>query len=559
MNRVHEYLQGSELEVVWKSNGNLKGIGAQELEKLGPLETAATISYFNKFFLDSKSNPDGQYEGFKAVLEFAAVAIASAIAKSENGASVRETIHEETIDGTIETMEKTTLQLWLEHSFVLELITTVFEDTSDSIPDLKKLALDLGYVLLSRSLDFLDDSLGMKAPLKRYQVQMMSLTAKYLESFMVTFPTHYPFMPAKHFAAIRWPVAVTDSCSGKVHSIFKFLPTADSLLEETESSSEDGAEDHAASATPKYCNYENVSRRQPWGGKFSTIQLLNVVHEVLESQAFLQEQGKAVASKKQGMDEKGLCLTSIANDEDCASLLPLIQNVLSRVRKVDPSLLYRDKSKSPLFIESAACYMCGQHIGSLFDRLNPFGSIFRKSEPPPKSAASVASTDTSSSMSSIHRSIPSVGVKGSAETVNVLPLPVKPPPSSSIVTQPRHHCRLCLRSMCASCSAADSYVGERICHECGVVVKAMQLSDLQEKKPKRNTLGRALFGSGSTPSEQSEQTPSTDVSPSQLDDLVSTIAAGNSEWKDLDYPDRSLCCSILLTESLRSWRDQIDD
>eukprot|EP01042_Synura_sphagnicola_P029685 gene29685-38271_t len=207
--------------------------------------------------------------------------------------------------------------------------------------------------------------------------------------------------------------------------------------------------------------------------------------------------------------------------------------------------------------------MCGQHIGSLFDRLNPFGSIFRKSEPPPKSAASVASTDTSSSMSSVHRSIPSVGMKGSNETVNVLPLPVKPSPSlsssSTTPTQPRHHCRLCLRSMCASCSAADLYVGERVCRECGIVVKAMHLSDLQEKKPKRNTLGRALFGGGSTPSEQSEQTPSSDVSPSQLDDLVSAIAAENSEFEDSDVPDRSLCCSILLTESLRSWRDQIDD
>eukprot|EP01033_Poteriospumella_lacustris_P002693 gene2693-1955_t len=469
MNRVHQYLQGLELEVVWKSNGNLKGIGAQELEKLGPLETAATISCFNKIFLDSMSNPDGHYEGFKAVLELAAVAIASAIAKSDNGASFCETINEETVDGTMETMEKTTLQLWLEHSFVLELITAIFEDVNDTIPDLKKLALDLGYVLLSHTLDFLDDSLGMKAPLKRYQVQMMSLTAKYLESFMVTFPTHYPFMPAKHFAAIRWPVTVTDSCSGKVHSIFKFLPSADALLEETESSSEDGAEDHAATAT-KYCNYDNVSRRQPWGGKFSTVQLLNVVHEVLESQAFLQEQGKGGASEKQRIDEQGLCLTSTATDEDCVSLLPLIQNVLSRVRKVDPSLLYRDKSKSPLFIESAACYI-----------------------------------------------------------------------------------------MCASCSAADLYVGERVCRECGIVVKAMHLSDLQEKKPKRNTLGRALFGGGSTPSEQSEQTPSSDVSPSQLDDLVSAIAAENSEFEDSDVPDRSLCCSILLTESLRSWRDQIDD
>lgn len=545
--------------MVWKSNGNLKGIGTQDLEKLGPLETIATISDFNKFYLDSKSSPDGHCEGFKALLELAAVSIAWAIAKSENGESVREILQEETVDGTMETKEKTALQLWLEHSFVLELISTVFEDTNDTIPKLKKLALDLGYVLLSRTLDFLDDSLGIKAPLKRYQVQMMSLTAKYLESFMVTFPTHYPFMPAKHFATIRWPVTVADSCSGKVHSIFKFLPSADSLLEETESSSDDGAEDQAATATVKYCNYDNVSRRQPWGGKFSTIQLLNIVHEVLESQTFLQEQGKGVASGKLRIDEKGLCSTSLATDEDCASLLPLIENVLSRVRKVDPSLLYRDKSKNPMFIESAACYLCGQHIGSLFTRLNPFASIFRKSEQPPKSTASVASTDTSSSTSSVFRSAPSAGAKGSQETVNVAPLPVKSSPSqssSSTTTQPRHHCRLCLRSMCASCSATDLYVGERICHECDVVVKAMHLSDLQEKKPKRNAVGRALFGGGSAPPEPAEQTPTIDVSPSQLDDLVSAITAENSEF---DGPDRSLCCSILLTDSLRSWRDQVDD
>lgn len=400
------------------------------------------------------------------------------------------------------------LQLWLEDSAVLAVIHSIFDDTRTSIASSKKLALDLGFVLASHALAFGDLSLGIRAPLTAAQHQLLLLTGKLLESFMVTTPTHYPFMPAQFFASITWPVVVQDSCHGKVHSLLTFLMSAQ--LQEASDEIKDEV---------KHCNYEVVARRQPWKGMFSTMQLLQVVRQVMDSRLILASAD---------CDRKG-----IASSADCDAVLAVFRNVFQRVAKVDVALLYLDKSQQQAVAHpvQGQCNVCDQAVTSFLGRFNPFPSVNKGTG----SAGSVASTETGSSLGGIFSWSSRPKVKRAA-------------PARAGGPVQRHHCRLCFETICADCSAKQQWMQERVCIPCHEVIEEMGVAEVKEK-PRRGLFGRKA---------ENEEDVHPELSPEEQQ-AISILKGEPADYFDDDDDGIHRCCSELIPSSLKDWRDATDD
>jgi hypothetical protein len=510
-----------------RSNGRLNTANASAISlyelisKCTPLEIIRLANEFSK-----RSCGELIDDYLVLVIKLASMSISKYLTQSDESESSNDEVSVPSEDGSGSTVLKNTLHLWIECSTLLAYIHRVFDDVSDSIGDLKKLSLDLGYVLLSNVLDFTDEALGFKAPLRTSDISLIFLAAKYLESFMVTFPAHYPFMPVKHFISVHWPISISESCSGKVHSIFRYLPAGDvnTIIEETsypdsdESESLRGSSEHNQRSLKKdYCNYENVPRRQPWNQKFSSLQLIRLVKEIILSKNLINESAQPICSTQKvylnRQFERGVP-TKYELDE----LLHALEGVLRRVRNVDPALLYRDKTKTPVFLEAKNCRLCNQKVYYYFASLNPFNYV---------------STYNFSKESWLGKCSTEGDVR----------------PAATKKFRERHNCHLCLHTICSDCLGVDAYVRKRICKSCHEAVEAIGLIGLEEKKPKKRLLPFTL-------SARSEQNLN-EVTPAQINQLADLMMGSFPENEEDD--SRSLCCSVTMSDSLKLWRDQEND
>lgn len=438
-------------------------------------------------------------------------------------------------------------RVWIETRHLLSIIHNIFDSKMETFPLVwKKFALDLGYVFLSNSLDFSDNSLGFKAPLSPSDTSLIFLVSKYLESFMVTFPAYYPFMPEKYFSEVRWPVSVAESCSGKVHSLFRFLQSSDTFKTEEVTDLEEELPPVLTESTPRYCNYE-YTRRQPWGGKFSSIQIMGLAQEILESLNINLYSANAKSEEPQ-IYEKNLKMEEnvekqmYANEEELNQCLLTLKGVVERVKRVDPSLLYRDKSKAPIFYEENGCHICCQPVASFFDRVNPFSKL----------SSSTPNRDNMTSSISTSSYVPKKVLVARVNTIDVRPQSTQELKRSAVVQQ-RHHCRLCLHAICNDCCAKDKFVGDKICLQCHNLVDILGLSNLEEKKPKK----KSIFNFSEI---QTSQQVDPDVTSAQVNDLASLVISSSNfvENEEEEYIP-SLCCSVYMSASLKDWRDRDDD
>lgn len=462
------------------------------------------------------------------------------------------------------------LQAWVEDSDILFIINAVFDEPKENLAELKKLALDLGFVLVSHLLNFSDPSFRFVAPITKWQHQLLLVLMKLLESFMVTTPPHFPFMPAQYFATIRWPVQVRESCSGKVHSIVSFAP------QYAEGVSEGSAEHKDDSNGPRYCNYEVVNRRQPFKGLFSALQLYQLTQVLTESKIMAKN---TLNDKDNSLHEKGAHspVAQHASAEQCAEVLLILRNVFQRIATVDPALLHRDKTKSVVCKEAAHCHLCDQAVSSLLGRLNPFalltgsggGGNHNGGSGQGNCAASVASTETTSSTGSslfgfLTATTTAQPAHGGTHNVNAA---AATPARSNNTHNPvaKHHCRICLETVCAVCCAPEPWMNDRICSACYSVVLDMGLQDLRPRRRKNS-----IFGPREGAVKHSAETVPLPVQ----DQLLISILKGEpgepvySDEEGEMFVDQgddgpgviSRCCSELMPSGLRNWRDNsLDD
>lgn len=522
-----------------------------------------------------------KWKGWRVVLQIASISIAQSLVVQETLEEVRTLDLRISSEATI--VQKSSLQIWIQHSQLLSLIASVFDERSESITSLKKLALDLGFVILSHAVDFHHPSLGFQAPLQHYHHELLSLLGKYLESFMVTDPTHYPFMPAEFFARIHWPLDIRESCSGKVHSLIDYLenPVGDMVIEEEnedEISSVEGDEEHKtkkdaskgntgeagieSAANRRYCNYEVVARRQPWRGKFTSLQLLQMVHQFLETRDKIATEHTEYISNVHSTEPEippTFQEPAILTNAQCESLLSLYNDVFQRIRLTDPALLYRDTQQKTAFYKGTHCHCCDRPVSTLLGRLNPFSRLLfgrRTNEVRSKSKDHDAtdsdkytvSTEATTSASSTNYT---ASVEGRA------------------TVQQKHHCRLCLQVICSDCSASALYLQrDRICLHCHEALSAMHLMDLQEK-PKKAKKGSGSLGLFFQNSESRKAATSTEEKVNERSQAAINLLSGlppptssthavDTLFHSDDDDENGICCSMLLPESLRSWRDTDD-
>lgn len=472
------------------------------------------------------------------------------------------------------------VQAWVEHSDLLLIINTIFEEPNVLFAEEKKLALDLAFVLASHLMDFTDSSFGFSVPLTKWQHQLLLITFKLVESFVVTTPPHFPFMPAQFFAPIHWPVEVQESCSGKVHGMVTFGPMYDK--DKGPSIAEDGYSSSAerkGEAQKQYCNYEVVSRRQPWQHMFSAIQLYQLALVVKQSKVIaawkaassLQEDYLTLQRSQQNDEEEedkkySTVHSLLASADECEEVLVVMRNVFRRIASVDPTLLYRgDKRKSAVaaaeavvFKESAQCRICNHPVSSLLSRWNPLtyfggtaGAGKNSSDVHGSCDASVASTTTESTSTNTSASV----------SVNV-----------SITPLSKHHCRLCLETVCAVCCAPELWMNDRTCTACYSVVVDMGLQNLKAKEGRKKYILGTVFNAADPVHGGAVVEAKADLSLlSPEEQLMISILKGepgdpvytNADFIDLeDDEDKvgkiSRCCSELMPASLRVWRDGSD-
>lgn len=508
--------------IQWKSTATLSlrhPLGNAALE-MSIRSSIALISTKDLLRILSQVQPvrhregENPYESDYRTLQIASVSIQSFLESEKNYEEVDENV----------------VQEWMENSDMLTIINRLFDDPRDDIAEQKKVALDLGYVIASRMLQFGVPSFGLCAPITKAQQLLLLITTKLLESFMVTTPPHFPFMPAQHFATIRWPVEVRESCSGKVHGIVTFLPmapfgvkkrasAAPSVHSPSSDASDSGDGSSEASAEKKedakYCNFEVVARRQPWKEQISALQLYQLAQVLIDSRTPTRSSAAAADS---------MCRRATA--AECEEVLCVLRNVFQRIAKVDSALLCRDPAKlSPVLDEQCCCPAVTPTLPvSAPD--NPFASFARKM------------------------------------------LGVAAPRVSGGTGLSKARCRLCAEVTCSACAAPQLWVNDRVCTTCYAVIPELRLQNIQEKKP-RNRLFTPR-AEASTVTAGSAETGA--YSERKVEFAVPTFAAiarvggtrgAHSEEEADDTQEQydgqdSPCCSETMTDSLRSWRDGVD-
>jgi hypothetical protein len=405
------------VHVVSVVDGSLISRGHPSLRS--PLAVSTVVALFNHTYeTELSGSVEAESDRWLQLFRIAVLSVSQCVRDGRQGSVGQEPIELLRASGTSDSTQKTGLELWVEHSCLIAAVQRVFREPSPAIADVKKIALDVGYLLLTQRLDFNHSSLGLVAPLRRCDVAVASLFAQLLESFMVTAPAHFPFMPARHFAPVHWPIAVSESCSGKVHSLFRF------------------PDQSIPGEVLRYCNYTTVQRRQPWPGRLSALQLIEVAINALDTQTSTPHSHPFCFASK---EQPSLWNESpIASLEECDALVALLRGVVRRLRDVDPKLLYRTALHA---VDGApTCQLCSCGVGNIFERLNPL-----------RSAAAGAAL------------------------------------------RERALCQLCLRSVCTACIApATTYVGDQVCLRCDGGLEALSLRDLTKTRRRLRFLAPRL-------------------------------------------------------------------
>eukprot|EP01031_Cornospumella_fuschlensis_P030356 gene30356-36680_t len=240
---------------------------------------------------------------------------------------------------------------WTIESDVLDVIMSIFTCPNDLSTSLRKLALDLGFSLLTNTLNFEDDTYGFTFPFDKIQAKLLTLLGMYLECFMVTSPTLFPFMPSPHYADIRYPPSLDTNCAGKVCSLVGY--------------------GKGEVQVGQVCNYKVGARGQPWGGegaakKITTMQLVNTLHLVLRT--------RDIDGKHEEKDD------AMASVSTCQALLEQFKRVFGRIGAVAPQLLHSDKGQNyPYTVgkeQKRKCYVCCQALDKKPGVLSVFKTVF---------------------------------------------------------------------------------------------------------------------------------------------------------------------------------------
>lgn len=454
-----------------------------------------------------------------------------------------------------EAVTENVIQIWVEESEVLYIINELFDEPHEDIAEYKKLALDLGFVITSRMLYFGGPCFGLAAPVKHWQHQLLLIFGKLLESFMVTTPPHFPFMPAKHFSSICWPVVVQESCSGKVHSIVTFLPVISNKSSTTSTTDvEDRSSESSAERKDevKYCNFEVVARRQPWKGMVSALQLYQLAQLLVDCKKAAPSDNKAVAIADGTVGEIN---NRLATSAECEGVLHVLRNVFQRIATVDTALLSRDPLTAAPIGNDDACSCPAEAHSTAMAHANPF-AVFAKT------VLSLTAPTTSSGRT-----------------------------DRDIV---KERCRLCAEATCPSCTAQERWMDGRVCTTCHPLLQELGLLHVRPKKSRTLLAPRAPnpsmpMGGTSTADRNvvfavptlaalaraggSMGTTTTAAVGGVADGDCSEPEGGwgeaggddedpledRQEEEDTGEDGRySPCCSETMTDSLRSWRDGAD-
>lgn len=175
--------------------------------------------------------------------------------------------------------KKEIIETWLQHCPIYEIlqlylssssVTKVEESDSDVYLQVKKLALDLSFVIVTESVNFQDMAFGFA------YVRSLDITQKHLillflyliESCVVSIPPFYPFMPKELYANLCVPPKNgVDICVKKIRSLFNFSKYHQSVNTATLT-----AEDSEI--------IERTGKRHPWKKMLSVVQLLQLVSVV---------------------------------------------------------------------------------------------------------------------------------------------------------------------------------------------------------------------------------------------------------------------------------------
>lgn len=514
------------------------------IQNIGGLDTRELICLTNT--LDSGRWDGDEYQRNFFILQIASLSIHWFFVKEKNHAAVGENV----------------IEVWCIESDLLKIVNNLFDELREDLAEHKKLALDLGFVIASRMLNFTNNKscFGLCAPLRKYHHQLLMITLKLLESFMVTTPPHFPFMPAEHFAGIRWPVAVQESCSGKVHSIITFLPTkpampimgtsgaADACFTEEETSKEEDV---------KYCNFEVVARRQPWKGMISVLHLYQLAQLLIDCRTAASTD--AAYSRKDSSTAIATTSTS-ANEQqaatvlECEEVLHVLRNCFRRIASVDPALICRDSvALSSTALPGLCCCGAPPYTIPTHASFNPYAALSRNINQQQMSTA------------------PAVRNQDSSDGALL-----------------RARCRVCGSAICAACAASETWMNDRVCTTCYPLIQELGLQQVKEKKPKKcvSTVEELPVGDveAGTNGEVDCLAPSERqlmFAPPTVDAIgrmghtigssvrsvrtMCTAAAAACEGTGKEGEDEeeagvedgrdSPCCSVSMPDSLRSWRD----
>jgi hypothetical protein len=255
-------------------------------------------------------------------------------------------------------------RLWLSHG-----VCDILNDLQDiSCPAAtRKLAWDIAYVLVNCILKPGDADMGFKLDVSNdnsllWELGTIHMMMKLFNSFVVTFPAHFPFMPAKYYEDVQWPLTNTEMCHGKLSSLFSYsydrsqdILAAAALLKDragndgsehsdTDSSLSDsegkmGTDDERVQGAD-ICLWKPSKKRQPWVGKFSFLSMFRLYQRLM-----------AVES----------CTQSGPTYRDVAITIGLLRSTFLVMYSSKPSLLMRNKATAfdPPG-HSASCECCNK-------------------------------------------------------------------------------------------------------------------------------------------------------------------------------------------------------
>jgi hypothetical protein len=428
----------------------------------------------------------------------------------------------------------------------------------------KKLALDFAVVVITDTLNFQDKVLGFSPPLRKKDYFILKVTMKLLESFCVSTPTHYPFMPEPFFEGVQWPM-IKESCPGKVHSLFVFSK-----------SNSDGQSALTPAELSHFCQCEYVYRRQPWVHYFSSSQLLALGKVVIDTHNYdciFTETG----------------FNALMDRQYCQKILNLLRNVFRRIVDIDTSLIHRDKSKPCEFQMLSECSICYCKVAPFIRRYNIFSQSSSSSSKSfsAVSKASFASFPSSGNYREGNTTSPSVIAESSEHNLaNTFAGPgdlsngngrelnhsqsIKVSGAASSNRQfPRHHCRLCFQTICDSCTSPDNWMSERICSSCVTILHAVDLmpaSSVTSSGKKTSNITVVEGGGKQNRTYKKSSKGIKSPGPDLKDPKEASVSRskkfkwflfGKSEetvCNDL-LDETDLCCSLILADELIQWRD----